>query len=148
MSKSVSDLLRVGVVGGELEAVLARADVSEDVVVEGSWAHCWSMGMACCSEGSAGNNSHEVEHLHDPWRPWKHVYLSCIELTCDASKQCCHDHGWRCCRQVLQGAKEEVARVVVGWRDEQMAMSVLPTDVDVHNGEELLTVVVEEDDYC
>jgi ribosomal protein S19 len=48
---------------------------------------------------------------------------------------------------VLQGAKEEVARVVVGWRDERMAMSMLPADVDVHNGEELLTVAVEEDDY-
>ena len=47
-----------------------------------------------------------------------------------------------------QGAKEEVTHVVVGWRDERMAMSVLPTDMDVHNGEELLTVVVEEDDYC
>jgi hypothetical protein len=48
---------------------------------------------------------------------------------------------------VLQGAKEEVARVVVGWRDEWMATRVLPADVDVHNGEELLTVVVEEDNY-
>jgi hypothetical protein len=29
-------LLRVGVVGGELEAILAGADVAEEVVVEGS----------------------------------------------------------------------------------------------------------------
>ena len=69
MSKSIPHLLKVGVVGGELEAVLSRADVSEDVAVEGSRAHCWSMCMVCYSEGSAGNNSHEVEHLHDPWRP-------------------------------------------------------------------------------
>ena len=49
---------------------------------------------------------------------------------------------------MLQGAKEEVARVVVGCRDEWVTTSVLPVDVDVLNSEELLTVVVEEDDYC
>ena len=49
---------------------------------------------------------------------------------------------------MLQGAKEKVAHVIVDWRDERVAMSVLPPDEDVLNGEELLTVAVEEDDRC
>lgn len=49
---------------------------------------------------------------------------------------------------VLQSAKEEVACVVVCWRDELVATSVLLVDVDVLNGEELLTIDVEEDDRC
>jgi hypothetical protein len=31
---------------------------------------------------------------------------------------------------VLQGVEEEVARVIIGWRDERVAMSVLSADVD------------------
>ena len=49
---------------------------------------------------------------------------------------------------MLQGAKEEVARVVVGWRDERVATSVVPADVHILSVEELLTVAVDEDDRC
>jgi hypothetical protein len=46
-------LLGVVVVGEELEAILAGADVAEDVVVEGSWVGWWCMFVACCSYGGA-----------------------------------------------------------------------------------------------
>ena len=49
---------------------------------------------------------------------------------------------------MLYRVEEEVARVVVGQGDEWVAVDMLPADVDVHNGEEFLTVAVEEDDCC
>jgi hypothetical protein len=42
--QSVMMLLGAGVVGGDFEAILAGADVAEDVVVEGSRACYRSMG--------------------------------------------------------------------------------------------------------
>ena len=85
VSKSVVHLLGVGVVGEELRTLLAGADVVEDVVVEGSRACCWPMDMACCSEGGAGKDPREVQHLHDPWSSCKHVFLSCINMSCNSS---------------------------------------------------------------
>ena len=49
---------------------------------------------------------------------------------------------------MLQRAEEEVAHVIVGRGDKRVAFGVLPADVGVPNGEELLSVVVEEDDRC
>ena len=62
--------------------------------------------------------------------------------------QCCRDLGRRSCCQVLQGAKEKVAHVIVDWRDERVATSVVPADVHILSVEELLTVAVDEDDRC
>ena len=53
-------LISVDVVGRELEAVMARADVAKDVVVVGSRSYYWSMGAACCSECGTGKDSVEV----------------------------------------------------------------------------------------
>jgi hypothetical protein len=49
---------------------------------------------------------------------------------------------------VLQGAEEEVAGVAVCWGDEWVAVSVLPVDVYVVDGEKLLAIAVKEDDCC
>lgn len=44
---------------------------------------------------------------------------------------------------MLQDAEEEVVRVIIGQRDEWVAIGMLPADVDVFDEEELLAVVVE-----
>jgi hypothetical protein len=49
---------------------------------------------------------------------------------------------------VLQSAKQEVAHVIICQGDEWVDVGVLPVNVDVLNGEELMVVAVEEDDRC
>ena len=76
------------------------------------------------------------------------MYLTCVDESSDVSAECCRHHGWWCCGEVLLGAEQEVASVVICWGDEGMAVCVLSIDVDTLDGEELLAVAVEEDDRC
>ena len=76
------------------------------------------------------------------------MYLASVNLSYYAPTQFYHDHGRWCCGEVLQGAEEEVARVIVGQGNEWVAIGMQPANANVLNGEELLAIAVEEDDRC